>query len=124
MRLTRLLPLLPAVLAVGCGGPKHSKAAVERGRTALTAALDAWKGDEPPDRLRALPDPVDYTDELRLTHKLLEYTLGRPNTTDPAVLRYPATLKLRDRDGQTQDRDVVFEVKLQTPVLIARDPYE
>jgi hypothetical protein len=121
--LVRLLPVALVALAVGCGS-KHSKADVERGRTALAAALDAWKNNDPPDRLKSLPDPVEYKDELRQTHKLVDYTLGQPNVKDPEVLRYPVTLKLLDRKGKTEDRPVVFEVKLKTPVVIARDPYE
>src|SRR5688500_18783142 len=39
----RILPILLLVMALGCGGSKHSTADVERGRTALTAALDSWK---------------------------------------------------------------------------------
>jgi hypothetical protein len=124
MTCTRLSPVLLVALALGCGGSKHSSADVERGQKALTAALDGWKNNEPADRLKALPDPVEYTDELRRTHKLVDYTLGKPNTTDPAVLRYPVTLKLQDRKGKAQDRDVVFEVKLGNPIVIARDPYE
>lgn len=124
MNLLRIFPLFLVVPLVGCDGSKHSKADIERGRQALTAAMDSWKNGEPPDRLRSLPDPVEYTDELRSTHKLTDYTLGQPNATDPGVLRYPVALKLQDRKGKAQDRDVVFEVKLGTPILIARDPYE
>ena len=110
-------------LAAGCG-QKHSKADVERGRTALAAALDGWKVGEPADRLKALPDPVEFTDELRRTHTLLDYTLGKPDATDPEVVRYPASLKLRDRKGKEVDRPVVFMVALKSPIVIARDPYE
>jgi hypothetical protein len=124
MTVTRLLALLVLALTLGCGGAKHSKADLERGQKALTAALDAWKNNEPPDRLKSLPDPVEYTDELCRSHKLLDYSVGRPNATDPAVIRYPVTLKLQDKKGKAQDRDVVFEVKLASPILVARDPYE
>jgi hypothetical protein len=120
---TRLFPAALVALAVGCGS-KHSTADVERGRTALAAALDAWKDNDPPDRLKALPDPVEYKDELRLTHRLVDYTLGKPDVKDPEVIRYPVALKLQDRKGKAEDRNVVFEVKLKTPIVIARDPYE
>lgn len=124
VNLIRVLSLLVIAPTVGCDGSKHSKADVERGRKALAAALDGWKSGEPPNRLRALPDPAEYTDELRSTHKLTDYTIGPPNATDPAVIRYPVALKLQDRKGKAQDRSAVFEVKLGTPVVIARDPYE
>ena len=120
----RILPVLLTALALGCGGSKHSAADVERGRTALTAALDSWKNNEPPDKLKALSEPVSFTEEMRRTHKLVDYALGPPNTTDPAVIRYPVTLKLQGRKGKAEERPVVFEVKLANPILVARDPYE
>jgi hypothetical protein len=124
MTAVRLVPIATLVLALGCGQQPHSKADAERGRAALTAALDAWKGNEPPDALKSRPDPVEFTDELRRTHKLVEYTLGEPDRTDPEVLRYPVTLKLQGRKGPPEERRVVFMVALKSPVVIARDPYE
>jgi hypothetical protein len=118
----RFLSLVPVLVALGCG-KSHSKADVARGEQALAAALDAWKNNEPPDSTKALPDPVEYADELRQTHKLVEYTIGKADTADPAVLRIPVSLKLKDRKGKPIDRDVMFEVKLTSPILVARDPY-
>ena len=123
MTLTRLLPLALVALALGCSS-QHSKADVERGRSALAAALDSWKNGEPADKLKALPDPIDFSDELTRTHALVEYTLGPPDAKDPDVIRYGTTLKLRDRKGKVEERPVVFMVALKTPIVIARDPYE
>jgi len=124
MTRTRVLPLALLVALAGCGGAKHSKADIERGQKALTSALDSWKANEPADKLKALPDPVEYAEEMRRTHKLTDYSVGQPNASDPAVIRYPVTLKLQDRKGKAFDREVVFEVKLGNPVVISRDPYE
>ena len=123
MTLTRLLPLALVALAAGCSS-QHSKADVDRGRTALTAALDSWKNGEPADKLKALPDPVEFKDELTRTHGLVEYTLGQPDARDPEVIRYATTLKLRDRKGKVEERPVVFMVALKSPIVVARDPYE
>ena len=120
----RILPVAIALSVVAGCGQKHSKADVDRGRTALTAALDGWKAGEPADRLKARPDPVEFNDELQRTHALVEYTLETPDATDPEVVRFPAALKLRDRKGKESDRRVVFMVALKSPVVIARDPYE
>ena len=113
---------LVLAVAVGCSRT-HSKADVERGQKALTAALDSWKNNEPPERLAGLADPVEYKDELRQTHKLLEYAIGKPDPTDPEVVRYPVTVKLQDRKGKSVDRTIVFMVSLKSPIVIARDPY-
>jgi hypothetical protein len=115
--------LLVAALATSCG-KKHSAADVERGRAALSAALESWKNNEPPDRIQSLPDPVDYKDELRLTHRLLEFTVGKPDPTDPEVIRFRVTLKMQDRKGKTIDQEIVYMVALKSPIVIARDPYE
>ena len=123
MTLTRILPIALVALAAGCSKP-HSRADVERGRTALAAALDSWKNGEPAAKLKALADPVEFTDELTRTHKLVEYTLGQPDATDPDVIRYATTLKLQDRKGKVEERPIVFMVALKTPIVIARDPYE
>lgn len=123
MTLTRLFPLALVALAAGCSS-QHSKADVERGKTALTAALDSWKNKQPPDRLKALPDPVEFSDELTRTHQLVEYTLGPPDARDPEVIRYATTLKLQDRRGKVEERPIVFMVALKSPIVIARDPYE
>ena len=119
----RLLPVALLVLATGCSS-QHSKADVERGKTALTAALDSWKNGEPADKLKALPDPIEFKDELTRTHKLVEYTLGQPDAKDPEVIRYATTLKLQDRKGKIEERPIVFMVSLKSPIVIARDPYE
>ena len=108
MNRTRLIPVLLVALAAGCNA-KHSKADVERGRTALAAALDSWKAGEPPDRLKALPDPVEFTDEIRQTHKLIDYTLGKPDARDPEVphRRRPRPLRMTDWTDHHPERPAV-----------------
>ena len=123
MNLPRTTVLAFLVLAVGCSA-KHSRTDVERGRKALEAALESWKNNEPSDRLKAGPEPIDYSDELRQSHRLLEYTVGKPNATDPDVIRYAVTVKLQDRKGKIESRDIVYMVALKSPIVIARDPYE
>jgi hypothetical protein len=120
--LIRLLMLVLLPLAGGCGSSRP-QADIDRGRQAVTAALDNWKANEQPAKLKALPDPVEFSDELRNTHTLTGYTLGAVDATDPEVIRYTVTLKLKDRKGKVADREVVYAVALRTPVAVARDPY-
>jgi hypothetical protein len=117
---------LPAALALllfvtGCGSRREAD--VERGRRAVTAALDGWKANSPPAGLKALPDPLEFADELRATHALADYTLGKVDATDPDVIRYTVTLKLRDKKGKPSEREVVYAVALKSPVVVSRDPY-
>jgi hypothetical protein len=118
----RFIVPLALACAVGCGASR-SQADIDRGRQAVVAALDAWKGNEPPARLKSLPDPVDFTEELRSTHALTEYALGKIDASDKEVIRYTVALKLKDKKGKVTDREVVYSVALKTPVVVSRDPY-
>src|SRR5262245_29335460 len=94
------------LVAAGCGsGLSHPAEAVDRGRQALEVALESWKKGEPPARLKGLPEPIEFADDLRDGgQKLLGYRLTRTNATDPAVIRYTAVLTLKDRRGRTAER--------------------
>lgn len=110
------------VTLIGCAD-KRPTADLERGRVAVVAALDSWQANEPLTKLKSLPDPVEFPEELRTTHTLTGYTLGKVDGTDPAVIRYSVTLSLKDRKGKLTEREVVYAVALKTPVVVARDPY-
>jgi hypothetical protein len=109
--------------ALGCGSGRP-EADVERGRTAVVAALDSWKAGEPAAKLKSRPDPIEFSDDIRATHALTDYTLGKVDTSDKEVIRYTVTLKLKDKKGKPQEREVVYSVALKSPaVVVARDPY-
>lgn len=112
-----------ALFALGCSSAPHAPDAVERGRAAVTAALDNWKANEPPAKLKALAAPVDFTDELRGTHALESYQIVKTDATDAAVIRFTVALKLKDRNGKPSAREAVYSVAIKTPVVVARDPY-
>jgi hypothetical protein len=117
------LVVLPALFTLGCGSgrPAHD---VERGRKALAAALDSWKANEPPTKLKSLPEPVNFPEELRATHTLTDYTLGAVvETSDAEHIHYRVTLRLKDRKGKESEREVVYAVALKNPVAVSRDPY-
>jgi hypothetical protein len=121
--MTRLSLVFLAVLpALGCGSGRPA-ADVERGRKALVAALDSWKANEPPAKLKSLPEPVDFPEELRATHTLTEYTIGAADTSDAEFIRYRVTLKLKDQKGKASEREVVYAVALKNPVAVSRDPF-
>jgi hypothetical protein len=121
--MTRVSVVLVVLLfAVGCGA-RRPESDIARGRQAVVAALDGWKANEPAAKLKSLPDPVDFTEELRATHALAEYTLGKVDSSDKEVIRYTVTLKLKDKKGKVTDREVVYAVALKSPVVVSRDPY-
>jgi hypothetical protein len=119
--MTRFALFAALVFVAGCGGRSQSE--IDRGRQAVVAALDSWKANEPPTKLRSLPDPVEFSEELRKTHALTNYELGQVDTADKKVIRYAVTLTLKDSKGKESRREVVFAVELRSPVVVARDPY-
>jgi tRNA 2-thiouridine synthesizing protein A len=122
-RLTRcLIVFVVSLLTMGCGSQRPA-ADVERGRQGVVAALDSVKANTPPEKLKSLADPVEFTEELRTHHALVEYTLGKVDASDPEVIRFAVVLTLKDRKGKVTDREVVYAVTLNASVIVARDPY-
>jgi hypothetical protein len=117
-----LLALMLLSLAAGCGS-RRPQSDIDRGRTAVTAALDSWKANDSPEKLKSLSDPVEFADDLRSLYSLTDYTLGNVDVTDKDVIRYSVTLKLKDKKGKLTDREVVYAVALKSPIIVGRDPY-
>jgi hypothetical protein len=121
--MSRYFVLLALVLfLVGCTA-RRAESDIERGRTAVAAALDSWKANDAPAKLKSLPEPVEFTDELRATHTLTDYTFGKVDATDKDVIRYAVALNLKDKKGKVTNREVVYAVALKSPIVVARDPY-
>jgi hypothetical protein len=118
----RACALLLLAFVSGCGS-RRPQADLDRGRAAVVAVLDSWKANEPTAKLKSLPDPVEFSDELRATHALTDYALGNVDASDKDVIRYAVKLKLKDRKGKATEREVVYSVALKSPVVVARDPY-
>jgi hypothetical protein len=112
------------LFAAGCGGSPAPEADLDRGRRAVVAALDGWKASDPPARLKDLPDPILFTEELRPTHALTGYALGTPAAADGGVVRVPVTLSLRDRRGKPTTREAVYVVAPGPRLAVGRDPFE
>jgi hypothetical protein len=120
--MNRILFLTSALVLAGCSSSRP-QSDIDRGRQAVTAALDSWKSKDPPEKLKSLPDPVEFTEELRTTYTLTDYSLGKIDSTDKDVIRYTVSLTLKDKKGKTSEREAVYAVSLRTPIVVARDPY-
>jgi hypothetical protein len=87
------------------------------------AALDDWKANEPSGKLKSLPDPVEFSEELQTTRKLVDYSVLMADGSDPEVIRVTERLKPQDKKGKLPERESVYSVALKSPVVVARDPY-
>lgn len=115
---------IPA-LALGCGREvAFSQADLDRARQALETCLDAWKRGEMPDKLRALPEPIEFAEEWpRAGTKLLDYQILGTEHTDPETIRFTVALTVQDRRGKREERRVTYAVALKSPVAVGRDPF-
>lgn len=122
----RISTLCVVALIVGCSSstPTRPQAELDRGKAALTVALDSWKANEPVETLKSRTEPIQFTEEFRKTHSLLEYSIGDAVVTDPRVISYPVSLKMKNnKAGKTEERTVSYLVELVSPIRVARDPY-
>ncbi len=118
----RFLMLTIALAAAGCSSGRP-QSEIERGRQAVMAALDSWKANDSPAKLKSLSDPVDFSEELRSTHTLAAYSVLSIDSTDKDVIRYTVALSLKDKKGKVSEREAVYAVSLRSPIVVARDPY-
>jgi hypothetical protein len=119
----RAVVLLAAVALAGCGSGV-SQRELDEAADAVRVGLEAWKAGDRAASLKAKAPPLEFTDESWAKgDRLLEFQLLRTEGQAGLPLRCTAALKVRDRVGKTVDKEVVYEVRLGNPVVIARDPY-
>ena len=113
------------IFAVGCGTPAPTRTAAEidRGKQAVTTVLEAWRKGEPTDKLKLGTDPIVFSEDFRRTHSLTEFTIGASSVPDVRTIQYSVTLKLKDKAGKLDTREVIYLVDPSTPIRVTRDPY-
>jgi hypothetical protein len=117
------LACLAALAGSGCGA-SVSQQELDQARDAVQSGLEAWKKGEPPSRLKALTPPVEFSDDSWARgEKLLDFRLNNAEGKPGTPLRCTVSLTLQDRRGKTLEKEVVYEVKLGNPRVVARDPY-
>ena len=127
--MTRFLPLamigFSLLSTVGCNGgaPTRTQAEMDRGKLAVNTVLEAWKKGEPTDKLKLGADPITFSEDFRRTHTLVEFTVGAATVPDPRTIQYAVVLKLKDKKGKLEDRDVMYLIELNNPIRVSRDPY-
>jgi hypothetical protein len=109
-----LAALLPAV-AAGCKrGHRFSQADLDRAREALDTCLGSWKKGEMPEKLRGLPEPIEFAEEgPKKGLKLLDYEILGTEHTDAEVMRFTVKLTVQDRRGQREERRSTYAVALK-----------
>lgn len=97
-------------LATGCGKSLPPQTDPDVARAALTAALDTWKGGEAPDTLRTRTPPVDFRDTSWDNGSRLDTYLVKSEERSGMSVRFTVELMLKQKDGVSSQRVVVFNV--------------
>lgn len=125
VRGNRRLPAFPLLFAAlslceaGCGG--GVPATEDAARTALTAALDAWKAGRKAEEMRQYsPEVVVGDTDWKLGRKLASYEIGT-GTFDGKNLRVPVTLTLAQPPSSNRKVMVKYIVGTQPVVTLFRD---
>jgi hypothetical protein len=90
---------------------------------ALHTALEAWKGGQSPDDLKQGHPPIIMNeDDWRTGSRLLDYEMEEGVLSGRQV-RCRVRIKLRDRDGQTVEREAVYIIDTIPRIVIVRDSF-
>lgn len=119
-------PIQLAVIVLmfaGCSKPARPQAEVDRSLTALAMALENWKAKEAPAKLKAPPEPIDFSEDLRKSFELESFKVGNIMDIDPKYVQVKTLLKLKDKKGKTEEREVVYQIELGSPIRVLHDPY-
>jgi hypothetical protein len=116
---------LLAALALSCqGGHRFSRADLDRARQALETCLDSWKSGQRPEKLRTLPEPVEFAEEWpQAGLRLLDYEILGTEHTDAEMMRFSVRLTVQDRRGRREERRSTYAVALKSPIAVGRDPF-
>jgi hypothetical protein len=114
------LLLLPFLILLPTGCQFWSTAApvdAERGRQALTSALEHWKKQTPLDAMPSQSPPILVQDsDWEFGRRLISYKILHPGKEEDMHLRCPVELLLRDQDGREERKTVRYTV-LTSPTL-------
>jgi hypothetical protein len=122
----RLLPVLLAVV-LGCSGCSQPAAEApydsDGARTALIAALDAWKKGEAKSLAKRNPPIRFVDDDLISGHKLSEYEIDEPDLPLKLHQDVPVILEMRDAQGKRVRREARYQVSTEPALSVLRSDH-
>ena len=121
MRSSRL-PILCVLLlaAAGCGGGSlPPQASPDQARSALTRALDAWKGGESIDALTKVQPAIFFNDpRCKSDVKLLAYKVLDAHEIYGQSVRIEVEVTFQQKDGSTKERKVSYLIDTSPAIVI------
>jgi len=123
MRWLLHLALLCPVLLAGCGGDIPPEK-LSQAESAVQATLQAWQKGESLEKMTGTVGAVQFSEDWTRQFRLSSFQIQKVEY-DPReqIIRCFTTLELLDRRGRTSSREAAYQVKLGSPIVVARDPY-
>jgi hypothetical protein len=118
--------ILPVVLIVAAGCSQGTKPVVEshhdseQARTALVAALDAWRQGKAKTLVQRQPPIRFVDDDFLMGFHLSDYALEEPDATIDLHKDVPVILVLRDSKGKTVRREARYQVATEPRLAVLR----
>jgi hypothetical protein len=126
MRSSRVFAVLLAVLT-GCSGssPPASQTSYdsEKARTALVAALDAWKKGEAKSLAKREPPIRFVDDDLIAGLRLSDYEIDEPDLPVKPHQDVSVRLSLRDARGQRIQREARYQIGTGSTLSVLRSDH-
>jgi hypothetical protein len=117
-----LLTVFCLCLVSGCGGGLAPDSNPEDARTALEAALQAWKNGESPKDLESHNPALVMNDpDWRAGKTLLQYRMQSTGTMFGRQVRWEVQIKVKDRSGKTTERKANYIIDTIPRLVIVRD---
>ena len=126
MRSSRVLPVLLAVLT-GCSGSSRPASEApydsEKARTALVAALDAWKKGEAKSLAKRMPPIRFVDDDLLAGLRLSDYEIDEEELPVKLHQDVSVRLSLRDAQGRSIQREARYQVGTDPNLSVLRSDH-
>jgi hypothetical protein len=124
---SRPLVLVMLFAAAGCGRPAEPTVEVrhdsEQARSALVAALDAWKKGEAKALAKRVPPIRFLDDDLAAGCRLSDYELMEPDAPIRPHENVPVILSLRDPRGKSVRRETSYQVSTDPGLAVLRSDH-
>jgi hypothetical protein len=114
----RLLTVILLAALAGCGGGNAPLPSASEARTALQAALDAWKDGKPASSLAESKPPVEAVDHDWVAGKALESFVIGEETSGDGNKTFATSITLK---GSTAPQDVRYMIFGRQPIHVYRD---
>lgn len=126
MRAYRML-LVALFVTAGCSGrgepPAEPRYDPEQARTALIAALDAWKKGEAKSLSKRNPPIRFVDDDLLAGLRLSDYEIEEPDLPLKPHQDVSVILSLRDARGQSVRREARYQVGIEPTLSVLRSDH-